>query len=97
MSDIKFLEEWYSAQCDGDWEHGESLRIYTLDNPGWALDANLSKTIAAAAQFSPFEMEVDELNWCRCWIERSVFHGRGGSENLSDMLKVFRTWVSQMS
>ncbi len=33
------LQRWYSAQCDGDWEHGLGVRIETLDNPGWMVQS----------------------------------------------------------
>ncbi|GHB54781.1 hypothetical protein GCM10010331_48120 [Streptomyces xanthochromogenes] len=29
------LQSWYSAQCNGDWEHEWGIKIDTLDNPGW--------------------------------------------------------------
>ena len=35
---LQALQQWYLAQCDGDWEHGYGVSITTLDNPGWSLD-----------------------------------------------------------
>ena len=32
MSLIRWLEEWYKSQCDGDWEHLFGVEIGTLDN-----------------------------------------------------------------
>jgi hypothetical protein len=29
--------EWYTKQCNGDWEHSYGIRIDTIDNPGWSL------------------------------------------------------------
>jgi hypothetical protein len=32
---ISWLQRWYTAQCDGGWEHHYGITIGTLDNPGW--------------------------------------------------------------
>jgi hypothetical protein len=32
---IKWIQQWYVSQCDGDWEHECGIKITTLDNPGW--------------------------------------------------------------
>jgi hypothetical protein len=29
------LQQWYVAHCDGDWETGDGIEIYTVSNPGW--------------------------------------------------------------
>lgn len=33
MDILKWLENWYSSNCDGDWEHLYGITIRTLDNP----------------------------------------------------------------
>ena len=35
---LQSLQDWYLAQCNGDWEHTYGVSIGTLDNPGWTLD-----------------------------------------------------------
>ncbi|MFE2849501.1 Imm53 family immunity protein, partial [Streptomyces scopuliridis] len=32
---LDWLQNWYTQQCDGDWEHEWGVKIATLDNPGW--------------------------------------------------------------
>ncbi|WP_306332885.1 immunity 53 family protein [Streptomyces sp. KL118A] len=44
MSNLKMLQQWYSAACDGDWEHSYGIRIETTDNPGWILSVDLTRT-----------------------------------------------------
>jgi Immunity protein 53 len=44
MESLSLLERWYSAQCDGDWEHQYGVHIGTLDNPGWTLRIDLCGT-----------------------------------------------------
>ena len=44
MSDeLSWLQQWYSAHCDGEWEHGFGVTIATLDNPGWSVTASTWK------------------------------------------------------
>jgi hypothetical protein len=41
---LSILENWYSPQCNGHWEHGFGVRISTIDNPGWSADIDLHDT-----------------------------------------------------
>jgi len=36
MDLLEQVEDWYSSQCNGDWEHQYGISIDTLDNPGWS-------------------------------------------------------------
>ncbi|WP_399922926.1 immunity 53 family protein [Streptomyces kanamyceticus] len=44
ISNLKVLQQWYTAACDGDWEHSYGIRIETTDNPGWILSVDLART-----------------------------------------------------
>jgi hypothetical protein len=44
MDIFKEIQNWYTSQCDGDWEHGSGIKIDTLDNPGWTVKINLEDT-----------------------------------------------------
>ena len=44
MDAIKWLQEWYKSNCDGDWEHLFGVQITTLDNPGWLIEIDLTDT-----------------------------------------------------
>ena len=50
---ISWLQNWYTTQCDGDWEHDYGITIGTLDNPGWYVVINLVETPLEAAAFEP--------------------------------------------
>ena len=50
-SALKRLSDWYLAQCDGLWEHGQRLSITTIDNPGFAPKINLKGTPLEDAVF----------------------------------------------
>jgi hypothetical protein len=44
MNDIEWLEQWYEAQCNGEWEHQHGVKIDSLDNPGWWVRISLAGT-----------------------------------------------------
>jgi hypothetical protein len=86
-STLQRLSDWYAAQCDGDWEHGWGFKIYTIDNPGVAVDINLAETSLTSI---PFEERKDkyesETEWMICRRAEGSFEGRGAPCRLEDIL-----------
>jgi hypothetical protein len=103
MDVLTELQEWYHAQCDGDWEHSWGIKIGTLDNPGWTLDINLRATALAGVVFKECSYGVgtdaaqsgDE--WLVCKVRDDVFQGRGGPFKLREMIEVFLEWAKKNS
>ena len=107
MSDeLSWLQQWYLAHCDGEWQHGFGVTIETLDNPGWSVRIDLEGTELASTPFEPVKTAVSDTNWIHCRVtERKEttpgrpfppgrqFEGSGGALNLGDIIKIFRTWV----
>ncbi len=44
MREMECINKWFEEQCNGDWEHIYGIKIYTLDNPGWAVKIDLYDT-----------------------------------------------------
>ena len=97
MANIRDLQAWYSAHCDGEWEHGYGVEISTLDNPGWSVEINLKGTELASRPFTPTArgMGEAEADWATCWVEEETFQGRGGAQNLDEILDTFFSWASK--
>ena len=57
---IMRLQDWFAAQCDGDWEHGAGITVGTLDNPGWYATVYVDGTDLEGAPFEPLEAERSE-------------------------------------
>jgi hypothetical protein len=96
MSDeLQRLQQWYSSQCDGDWEHGFGASIGTIDNPGWSLDVDLTDTHLEGAIFDSVEIERSDSDWVNCRVEDRVFKGRGGALNLIEILSMFLVWAER--
>lgn len=93
MDIIKWLENWFTKNCDGDWEHGYGIRINTLDNPGWSVSINLQGTELEDKNFKPVEIDRNDLDWIYCRVEDRTFRGAGGTMNLEELLMVFRQWA----
>jgi len=94
MSTLKKIEEWFYSQCNGDWEHGEGIKISTLDNPGWAVDISLSGTELNDKPYQMIKIERSEQNWLWCSVRDSKFMIRCGSKNLEEALEAFCRWAN---
>ncbi len=95
VSELEELQAWFSAQCDGDWEHQQGIRIESLDNPGWRLSIDLVDTELEERSFETVEENYDdESNWMRCWLSKSKFEVACGPARLSDALRVFLDWAT---
>ncbi|WP_339323105.1 immunity 53 family protein [Paenibacillus sp. FSL W8-0194] len=93
MDLLKWIEEWFANNCDGDWEHSRGIRISTLDNPGWSIYINLEGTSLEEAVFQPVVIERSEIDWVHCNIQEMIFRGFGGSRNLNELLSIFKHWT----
>jgi hypothetical protein len=88
------LQEWYLAQCDGDWEHSYGVTVTTLDNPGWDLRIDLHGTAAAGRVFERQTTHRTEDDWLVCRLDGETFHAAGGPGNLREALRVFLDWAA---
>jgi hypothetical protein len=92
MKALSLLEKWYSAQCDGDWEHQYGVSIGTLDNPGWKLEIDLRGTDAEDRALEHVKIERAENDWLDYWIEKKKFQARMGPQNLTEAIEIFVSW-----
>ena len=95
MDNISWLEQFYLRLCDGDWEHGRTCRISTIDNPGWSFEFNLTDTKLSINEFPKLRDMRSEDDWLHCEVKQSRFYGWCGPQNLNEMLSVFRNWVEE--
>lgn len=99
MSSLLQLQQWYAAQCDGDWEHSFGVSIDTLDNPGWTIRIDLKGTPLESRLFQPHRLgvgentEPEDQNWMSCEVNNNQFVGAGGPHKLEELLEVFLRWA----
>lgn len=91
---LTLLQNWYSSQHNGDWEHGYGIQITTLDNPGWHLRIDLNETQLQDVDFDAIQWNRSEQDWLYCQIEEGkVFQAFCGANNLVEMLQIFNSWA----
>lgn len=86
---ISSFQEWYCAQCDGEWEHEHGIKIETLDNPGWAVMIDLTGTNLENINFTEIRIEKNVSDWVYCSVENNVFKGFGGPSNFEEIVSYF--------
>lgn len=93
MDIINWLQDWYKQNCDGDWEHSYGINIYTIDNPGWSVNIELTDTNLEFKNFETIQIYTNENNWINCKVANGKFIGSGDSDKLETILKIFKEWV----
>lgn len=83
------LQEWYCAQCNGDWEHTYGVKIDTLDNPGWMLTIDLAETELAALSVPRDRSDRSEGDWAQHEVVDGKFVACGGPFNLEELIRRF--------
>lgn len=91
--DFLWLQQWYQAHCNKDWEQGRRIHLETLDNPGWRLKVDLEDTELKNKNNQRIDIDRSEEDWIFCEVKNTKFDSGGGVENLPEILKVFRHWV----
>jgi hypothetical protein len=92
-TDFEWLQDWYYSQCDGDWEHGEGIKIQTLDNPGWLVLINLDETELEDVHFPQVKEDFSEDNWISCLKREKKFQGAGDPQKLTRIIQIFKEWA----
>lgn len=90
MNNFLWLQQWYAAQTDGDWEHTYGILIKTLDNPGWRVEIDLTETPFAEICLEYRLFEVSETDWHTLEVKESVFRANGDPLKLDFMIGKFR-------
>jgi hypothetical protein len=95
MEHLALLEEWYSSQCNGRWEHQYGISVETLDNPGWTLKIDLYGTGADGRTLARVTSERSENDWLQYWVDGNQFQAHMGTRNLREGIQAFLTWVEK--
>ena len=92
LTGLSALEQWYANQCNGEWEHGQGVRIDTIDNPGSCVDIDLKDTSKQDASLERMKIDRSEDDWIHYWVEKKEFHITCGPLNLSEAVEIFVRW-----
>lgn len=98
MNNLEKLQRWYQTQCNEDWEHQFGIKIYTLDNPGWTLEIDLTGTDLEQVPFEELAVNYDsETDWLICKVKDNTFIGASAPLFLEEMIAVFLEWSRRRS
>ena len=95
MTTLEKLQVWYYNQCNDDWEHGNGIKIDTIDNPGWSIKIDLIETDLENKKFKRIEVERTDYDWFHCWVKDNTFEVACGVHNLQEALEIFLNWAEQ--
>ena len=95
--ELGWLEQWYRAECDGDWEHEWGVRIATLDNPGWTVAIDLEETTLSGRPYERRAIRRSDSDWVMATVSDEVFQASCGPLNLGEVLRLFRDWATSVS
>ncbi|MEM6816798.1 MAG: Imm53 family immunity protein [Bacteroidota bacterium] len=88
MKVIDQISKWFASQCDGDWEHENTIKIHTIDNPGWGVSIDIRNTSLEGVLITS-EKEVNDLDWFNISSNGEIFSAFCGVDNLKDVLNFF--------
>lgn len=97
MNELALLQEWFVTQCDGDWEHGDGIRIVSLDNPGWLVTIDMSRFAGVDDDVVLRQARMSEHDWVDVQLRGGSFVGAGGPKNLREILQTFLAYVATLS
>lgn len=93
FDNLTWMQKWFYANCNGDWEHNTNIKIVNLDNPGWSVFINLNGTSLENREFLKVKNYRTDDDWIYCVIEDNIFKGACGPFNLNEVLHTFRVWA----
>ena len=95
MNPVEFLQSWYQAQANGEWERAHGGTIETLDTPAWMVTIDLAGTALDGRSMLTVQNERSPSDWLLCEIDHNQFCGQGDSQKLFAILEVFQRWASE--
>jgi len=90
---LVWLINWYSRQCDGDWEHSFGINIYNGGNAGWSITVSVQETELKDKKFQEIIIDRTENDWTYCKVKNGFFEGVCSLFNLEETLGLFRNWA----
>lgn len=94
MNPWEFLQKWYIAQCNGEWEQIKGVTIETLHTPGWLVTIDIADTPLEGVYMEPVRIDNSASDWIECQIENAQFIGKADASKLPVILQVFKKWAS---
>lgn len=95
MDILKWIQNWYKSNCNGDWEHGYGVKIETIDNPGWGVKIDLKGTKWENVKLDPIFVDKGDLDWYSIKLENNSFEAACDPDKLSFVLNIFKELIQK--
>jgi hypothetical protein len=97
MNPVEFLQSWFQAQVNGEWERIRGVTIETLDTPAWMVTIDLAATALDGRTMAAIQEDRSASDWLLCEVEQNQFRGQGDSQKLLVILEIFQRWATASS
>lgn len=87
---IKWLQQWYADNCNGQWEHSYGIAIGTINKPGWAVSIDLTNTTLEGIKVPDHFQETSVNDWMGYSVAANVFEAVGDPSKLERIIEVFK-------
>lgn len=87
---IKWLEDWFLFNCDGDWEHSYGINIYVTDDYNWHVQMDLCNMVFSLKGLPLKVIKNTSNNILNYIIDDEDFVGNASPTNLVKLLKISR-------
>ena len=91
---LGWLQGWFAAKCDGEWEKQCGVSLVSTDDGGWFLSVPLQETELEGRAFDRIDhnAKADE-SWWICQLGEGHFLAACGPRDLGAVIAVFRNWA----
>jgi hypothetical protein len=93
MEILDWISNWFSSECNGDWEHENQIKIETVSNPGWHVTIDLTDTFLEDVHIDNGTIEKSGDDWYFFVIKDKQFRASGDLTKLPFLLNKFREIV----
>lgn len=88
-----WLQNWYAAQCDGEWEDEFGITIETVDGAGWRVEIDVERTAVEGRDYESTRRQRSDSEWVNSWLDGGTWQASCGPQSVAEALALFRAWV----
>lgn len=93
INGTKWLSDWYSNNCNEDWEHKYGVKIDTIDNPGWTIEIDFEDTGVTIENRAWEIFGNSPTDWYGYKVEDGKYEASGDPSKLERLILIFKNLV----
>lgn len=92
---LDWVQDWFTNQCDGMWEHGYGVRVNMISEPGWHVRIELRNTPWAEKKTELVREKLPTGEIVYYEVKNGYFEAKGGISTLEILLNIFKKWIEK--